>query len=311
VLDLAIIVPCFNESEVLLDTKTRLLDVMNGLIMEGKISEKSTIWFIDDGSMDSSWAIVESCAKANKNIRGIKLSRNWGHQAAILAGLLNVPGEAIISIDADLQDDLTLIDKMIDEHLAGAEIVFGVKTSRKVDPRIKLLTAELYNSLLRAMGVNIVFNHADFRFMSRNAIEALRDYQEVNLFLRGIVPLIGFKTSRVYYEVLPRKAGKSKYSMNKMVSLALDGITSFSPFPLRIITLAGLFVAMMSFLVGIGNIIVRLFTDLTIAGWTSIVVPIYFLGGIQLLSIGIIGEYISKIYLETKKRPRFVIEKVL
>jgi glycosyltransferase involved in cell wall biosynthesis len=309
-LELAIIVPCFNESEVLLDTRNRLLDVMNKLILSGKISDKSSIWFIDDGSMDSTWAFIESYTRENASIHGIKLSRNWGHQAAILAGLLNVPGDAIISVDADLQDDLSIIDKMIDEHQAGSEIVFGVKASRKVDPKIKHLTAEFYNLLLRAMGVNIVFNHADFRFMSRNAIEGLRDYQEVNLFLRGIVPLIGFKTSKVYYEVLPRKAGKTKYSMGKMVSLALDGITSFSPFPLRIITLAGFFVAMASFLVGIWTIIVRLFTDLTVAGWTSIVVPIYFLGGIQLLSIGIIGEYISKIYLETKKRPRFIIEKV-
>ncbi len=310
-IELAIVIPCFNESEILLASKCRLLELRRGLIDSGKISENSSLWFIDDGSTDSTWSMIDWFSQQDEHIHGIKLSRNWGQQAAILAGLLNAQGDAIISIDADLQDDLTVVDKMLDEHLDGSDIVYGVKSSRAGDSKFKRFTAEFFYRLMDTIGVNVVYNHADFRFMSRRAVEALRQYREVNLFLRGIVPLIGYKTSKISYELSPRKAGKTKYSLRKMMVLTLDGITSFSPFPLRLITFTGFFIAIISFLVGIWTIIVRLFTNLTIAGWTSIVVPIYFLGGIQLLSIGIIGEYVSRIYLETKNRPRFVIERVL
>ena len=237
------------------------------------------------------------------------MSRNRGHQNALLAGLLTVKGEAVISVDADLQDDLSAIEEMLDDYAAGHDIVYGVRSSRKTDTFFKSFTATAYYRLLGIMGVEIVYNHADYRLMSRRAIEALKEFGEVNLFLRGIIPQLGFSHTIVYYERAERFAGESKYPLKKMLALAWQGITSFSNVPLQFITHLGLLVSLISFAVTIWAIWVKLFTEVAIPGWASTVLPIYFLGGIQLLCLGIIGEYLAKIYTETKRRPRYVIEK--
>ena len=242
-------------------------------------------------------------------MRGIKLSRNLGHQNALLAGLLTVKGEVVISVDADLQDDLAAIEEMLDDYAAGYDIVYGVRSSRKTDTFFKNFTAIAYYRLLGIMGVEIIYNHADYRLMSRRVIDALREFGEVNLFLRGIIPQLGFSNTIVYYERADRFAGESKYPLKKMLSLAWQGITSFSNVPLKFITGLGLLVSLISFAVTIWAIWIKLFTELAIPGWASTVLPIYFLGGIQLLCLGIIGEYLAKIYMETKRRPRYIIEK--
>jgi glycosyltransferase involved in cell wall biosynthesis len=306
---LAIVVPCFNEEEVLPTTIERLAELRDALLSERLILEGSTVVFVDDGSSDSTWAIVEDAARALPWVHGVRLSRNRGHQNALVAGLMSASGDAVVSIDADLQDDLGTIREMLLEHARGAEIVYGVRSERRADTRFKRVTAEAYYRLLRLFGVDVVFNHADYRFMGRRAIAALREFGEVNLFLRGIVPQLGFRRASVYYERVARTAGTSKYPLLKMLALAWEGITSFSAIPLRWITLLGFTVSALSFAVGCWAFGVRLLVPGSVPGWASTVVPIAFLGGIQLLSLGVIGEYVGKTYVETKRRPRFIIEK--
>ena len=306
---LSIVVPCYNEEAVLPETIQRLTELLRYLMDKGKITSDSCVYYVDDGSRDRTWDLIETLAKTNQYVRGIKLSRNRGHQNALLAGLLTVKGEVVISVDADLQDDLSAIEEMLDYYAAGNDIVYGVRSSRKTDTFFKSFTAIAYYRLLSIMGVEIIYNHADYRLMSRRAIHALREFAEVNLFLRGIIPQLGFSYAIVYYERADRFAGESKYPLKKMLSLAWQGITSFSDVPLQVITGLGLLVSLISFSVTIWAVWIRLFTEEAIPGWASTVLPIYFLGGIQLLCLGIIGEYLAKIYTETKRRPRYIIEK--
>ena len=308
-IDLSIVVPCYNEEAVLPVTIQQLTKLLQYLIDKGKITSDSCIYYVDDGSRDQTWDLIETYAKTNSFVRGIKLSRNRGHQNALLAGLLTVKGEVVISIDADLQDDLSAIEAMLDDYAAGYDIVYGVRSSRKTDTFFKNFTAIAYYRLLAVMGVEIIYNHADYRLMSRRVIEALKEFGEVNLFLRGIIPQLGFSHTIVYYERAERFAGESKYPLKKMLALAWQGITSFSDVPLKFITGLGLLVSLISFTVTIWAIWIKLFTEVAIPGWASTVLPIYFLGGIQLLCLGIIGEYLAKIYTETKRRPRYIIEK--
>lgn len=308
---LAIVVPCFNEAAVLADTARALTAQLDTLTNAGAIERDSRVVFIDDGSTDTTWTIIEHAHAADPRVCGIKLSGNRGHQNALLAGLMNAEGDAIVSIDADLQDDVDAIGRMVAAHRGGADIVFGVRASRVHDSVFKRLSARLYYRLMAAMGVRVVLDHADFRLMSRAAVEALREYAEVNLYLRGIVPLLGFRTAEVEYARAPRLAGESKYPLRQMISLGLQGITSFSALPLRLITMLGLLVSLGSLTLVAWAIWIRVFTDDAVPGWASTVVPIYFLGGVQLLCIGIIGEYLARTYLEVKRRPRFLIERAL
>jgi glycosyltransferase involved in cell wall biosynthesis len=308
---LAIVVPCYNEAEVLPETMRRLTALLDKLVQSEAIAASSHILFVDDGSSDTTWQLIRQSPEANGRIKGIKLSSNRGHQIALMAGLFSAQGEVVVSIDADLQDDLNAIESMLAEHASGKEIVFGVRKQRRADTWFKRASAESYYRLLKLLGIKVVFNHADYRLMSRRAIEALKEYGEVNLFLRGIVPLIGFKTAVVYYDRVERFAGESKYPLKRMLVLAFDGITSFTAFPLRMISILGLLVSMVS-LAMIGWVLwIKLFTIQAIPGWASSVIPVYFLGGLQLLSIGVLGEYVAKIYSETKRRPRYFIEEQL
>jgi glycosyltransferase involved in cell wall biosynthesis len=307
--NLAIVVPCYNEEEVLSTTILQLSTLIKDLIREQLISEDSTITFVDDGSSDRTWSVIEESSRIDSAIHGIKLSKNKGHQNALVAGLLSVEGDMVISVDADLQDDLEAIRQMVIKHQQGADIVYGVRSQRYSDTLFKRVSAEWYYRILKFLGVDVVFNHADYRLMSRAAIEALKQYKEVNLYLRGIIPQLGFASEIVTYERKKRMAGESKYPLRKMLSLAWNGLTSFSPSPLRWVTTLGFSISIFSFCAGAWALIATLIYHAALPGWASTVIPIYFLGGIQLLSLGIIGEYISKIYLETKGRPRFIIEK--
>jgi glycosyltransferase involved in cell wall biosynthesis/putative flippase GtrA len=310
-IDVSIVVPCYNEAAVLPETTSLLANLLHELIGEGMISPNSRVYYVDDGSRDRTWEVIEAQAVRYEFVRGIKLSRNHGHQNALLAGLLTAEGEVVISLDADLQDDLSAIRKMIELFAAGNDIVYGVRDTRKADTIFKRFSAQAYYHLLRAMRVEIVYNHADYRLMSRQVIEVLREFGEVNVFLRGIIPQLGFSHALVYYDRAERYAGESKYPLKKMLALAWQGITSFSDLPLRLITIIGLLVSMISFLVAVWAISVRLFTQDAIPGWTSTILPVAFLGGIQLLCLGIMSEYLGKIYSETKRRPRYIIEKTI
>jgi polyisoprenyl-phosphate glycosyltransferase len=310
-MELSIVVPCYNEEEVLPHTARRLVELLQRLESLGKIDSGSTIYFVDDGSRDSTWQIIENLAGEEQRVHGVKLSRNRGHQIALIAGLQAAGGDAVVSIDADLQDDVDVIEAMVDRYREGYEVVYGVRDNRDADSFLKRLTAQSYYTLLRLMGVDIVFNHADYRLLSRRALRCLESYREVNLFLRGIMPLLGFRSTEVAYTRVERFAGESKYSLRKMLALALDGVTSFSAFPLRMITMIGLVVFALSSAMGLWALWAHLFGVATVPGWTSTVVPVYLLGGVQLLCIGIIGEYLSKIYLEVKQRPRYFIEKLV
>lgn len=309
-LTLSIVIPCYNEEEVLPETVGRLTHLLDELIVSGSITDGS-LYFVDDGSEDSTWQLVEKYAAANKRIRGIKLSRNCGHQRALLAGLLSAPGDAVVSIDADLQDDLAAIKDMLAACAAGAEIVYGVRRQRQTDSPFKRVTAEAYYSLLRVVGVQLIFNHADYRLLSRRVIEVLRSYKETNIFLRGLIPQLGFNSALVYYNRQARFAGVSKYPFSKMFALAVEGITSFSDIPLKLITMLGLLISLASFGMGIWALWIRITNPAAVPGWASTVIPLYMLGGVQLLCMGVIGQYLVKIYSETKSRPRFIIEKVL
>jgi glycosyltransferase involved in cell wall biosynthesis len=308
---LSIVVPCYNEEEVLPETAKRLRELLQKLVGAGKITADSQVILVDDGSRDRSWEVIRELHGLDAHIRGVKLSGNRGHQTALMAGLFAAEGEAIVSIDADLQDDVAAIEKMVDEYRKGCDVVYGVRSSRTRDSVFKRGTAEWYYRIMALFGVKLVFNHADFRLLSRRAIEALKSYTEVNLFLRGIVPLIGYRTATVYYERGERFAGESKYPLSKMLAFAMDGITSFTAFPLRVIAFLGILVSMMS-VVMIGYVLwIKLCTDQAVPGWASSVIPVYLLGGVQLLSIGILGEYVAKLYFEAKRRPRYFVEETL
>lgn len=306
------VVPCYNEEEVLDETTRQLTEKLHNLIQAGKISGKSRILYVNDGSKDQTWAIISRLHEEYDIVSGVNLSRNRGHQNAVLAGLMYAKDlcDAAISMDADLQDDINAIDEMVDKFYQGMDVVYGVRSSRKKDTFFKKFTAEGFYKLMKWMGVDIVFNHADYRLMSRRVLQQLENYKEVNLFLRGIVPLIGYPSDNVYYERHERFAGESKYPLKKMLSFAFDGITSFSVKPIRFILTLG----MLIFLVSIGILIysiIRHFMGETVLGWSSLMVSIWALGGLQLLAIGVVGEYIGKMYLETKERPRFAIQDVL
>jgi polyisoprenyl-phosphate glycosyltransferase len=309
-LRLSLVVPCYNEEEALPHTAPQLAGLMRDLIARGKIASDSNIWFVDDGSKDDTWKLIESLTQESDLFVGIKLSRNRGHQNALLSGLLSADGDAVISIDADLQDDLRVIEEMVDAHAEGYEIVYGVRKARDTDTWFKRWSALRYYGLLHALGVDIIPNHADFRLMGRRSLAALGQHAEVNLFLRGIIPQLGFRSTSVFYDRLDRVAGQSKYPLAKMIKLALDGITSFSPVPLRLIAGLGGIICLFSLVMAVWALVIRLFTDRALPGWASTTVPIYLLGGVQLLCIGILGEYVAKIYGETKGRPRYLIEKV-
>lgn len=276
---LAIVVPCYNEEQVLPETIRRLVGVVSAMAADGLVADESAIYFVDDGSKDRTWPVIEEHSRTVPRVHGLKLSRNFGHQNAMLAGLMNVPGDAIISVDADLQDDLGAIPRMVSAYRAGTDIVFGVRSDRDSDSRFKRSTAENYYRLLNLMRIPVVFNHADFRLMSRRAIEALREYGEVNLFVRGIIAQLGFVTGVVTYERQERFAGESKYPLRKMLSLAVQGITSFSAFPLRLITVVGLLLSVVSFCVGAWALVVSLTSSAVVPGWASTVIPMYMLGG--------------------------------
>lgn len=306
---LYLVIPCYNEEEVLRETSKRLLFKLNEMIEKKKISNESRIVFVNDGSKDSTWTIIKDLYKQNKLFGGINLSRNRGHQNALLAGLMTIRNEAdmVISLDADLQDDIDVIDKFVDEYYSGSDVVYGVRSSRTTDTLFKKTTALAFYKLMTGLGVDMVYNHADYRLMSKRALEGLSEFKEVNLFLRGMVPLVGYKHSIVQYERHERFAGESKYPLNKMISFALDGITSLSIKPIRLITGLGFTIFLISLLVLIYSIVVKLL-GYTVSGWTSLLASIWMLGGVQLLCLGIIGEYIGKIYNETKHRPRYLIE---
>jgi glycosyltransferase involved in cell wall biosynthesis len=305
---LSIVVPCYNEEAMLPEAARQFNDLLNALVSIGSISE-GFLSFVDDGSEDSTWQVIASLAAESRRIRGIKLSRNCGHQRALLAGLLNTDGDLIISIDADLQDDLAAVKDMLAANAAGAEIVYAVRRQRQTDTRFKRITAEAYYFLLRTMGVQLIFNHADYRLLTRRVVEVLRGYKETNIFLRGLIPQLGFNSAVVYYDRQKRLAGRSKYSLPKMLALAVEGITSFSDIPLKIITVLGLLISLLSFCMAAWALWIRVTNPAAVPGWASTVIPLYMLGGVELLSMGVIGQYLVKIYFETKSRPRFIIEK--
>lgn len=306
------VIPCYNEEEVLEETADRLLVKIEKLIENKKINTNSKIIFVDDGSKDKTWNIIDSLSYKNILFGGVKLSRNRGHQNALLAGMLTVKDncDAIISMDADLQDDIEVLDQFIEKFDNGCDVVYGVRSERKKDTAFKKYTAQIFYKLMSKLGVDIVYNHADYRLMSKRAIESLEDFKEVNLFLRGIVPLIGYKSDVVLYERNERFAGESKYPLKKMIAFALEGITSFSVKPIRMVFSMGVLVFSISLFILIYSLS-QWMLGKTIQGWTTTVASIWAIGGIQILCIGIVGEYIGKIYMETKSRPKFIIEKYI
>ncbi|MDY3051828.1 MAG: glycosyltransferase family 2 protein [Ndongobacter sp.] len=305
---LYLIIPCYNEQDVLPITCSLFLDKLTDSIQRGKISDKSRILFVNDGSRDRTWQIICDLAKSDPHYTGIAQSRNRGHQNAVLAGLMEAKDrcDITISIDCDGQDDIRAVDDMIDAYLDGCEIVYGVRSRRDTDSFFKRFTAEGFYKLLRRMGADIVFNHADYRLISSRVLQELAKFKEVNIFLRGMVPLVGFRSTSVYYERTPRLAGESHYPLKKMLALAFDGITSLSVRPIRIITSIGLLFAALSF-IGVLWAVIRALGGHVVSGWASTVSIICFMGGVQLVCLGVIGEYIGKIYMETKARPRYII----
>ena len=309
---LYIVVPCYNEEEVLPETSKRLRAKLEQLTEAGKISPDSRILFVNDGSKDRTWELISRLHASCPLFCGVDLSRNRGHQNALLAGLMTAKDRAdmVISMDADLQDDIDAVDAMVDKYLEGVDIVYGVRSSRKTDTFFKRFTAEGFYRLMNAMGAESVFNHADYRLMSRRALEGLAQFKEVNLFLRGIIPMIGYRTDTVEYERGERFAGESKYPLKKMLAFALEGITSLSVKPLRLITGLGFVIFLISLIMIVYNV-VRWAAGATVPGWASLSCSVWLMGGLILLGLGVVGEYIGKIYLESKERPRFIIREVL
>ena len=309
---LYIVVPCYNEQEVLPETSKRLKAKLEQLITAGKISEKSRVLFVNDGSKDRTWEIISALHQQSPLFCGVDLTRNRGHQNALLAGLMTAKdkADAVISMDADLQDDVEAVDQMVDKFLEGVDIVYGVRSSRKKDSFFKRTTAEGFYRVMNALGAETVFNHADYRLMSKRALEGLEQFREVNLFLRGIVPMIGYRTDVVEYERGERFAGESKYPLKKMLSFAMEGVTSLSVKPLRMITGLGFLIFLVSLVMIVYNL-ARWAMGATVTGWASLACSLWALGGLILLAMGVVGEYVGKIYLETKGRPRFLIRLVL
>ena len=306
---LYVVIPCYNEEEVLNETVSRLTTKLNSLVQRQLISNESRIMLVNDGSKDRTWNIIEELFESNEYVTGVNLAKNKGHQFALLAGLMTAKeyADMVISMDADLQDDIEVVDKFIEEYYNGCDIVYGVRSSRKKDTFFKKSTAIMFYRLMQKLGVDMVYNHADYRLMSKRALNNLEEFEEVNLFLRGIIPMIGYKNAIVEYERNERFAGESKYPLKKMISFALEGITSCSVKPLRIITLLGLLISVVSSLYLI-YVIIGYFIGNTISGWTTQIVLTCFFGGFQILCMGVIGEYVGKIYSEVKKRPRYIIQ---
>ena len=305
---LYMVIPCYNEEEVLPETTKRLEKKLGDLIKKKVISEKSKVMYVNDGSKDKTWELIKKINKDNSMFTGICLSRNRGHQNALVAGLLTAKeyADVVISMDADLQDDINAIDEMLEKYYDGCDIVYGVRSARKTDTFFKRVTAEGFYKFMQMMGVDVVYNHADYRLTSKKVLNNFQDYKEVNLFLRGIFPLIGYKSDKVYYERAERFAGESKYPLKKMLNFAWDGITSFSVKPLRLICTLGFVILFISIIIMIYSL-VRKLTGNTVDGWTFLNISIWFIGGLQMISLGVIGEYVGKMYNETKARPRFII----
>ena len=306
---LYIVIPCYNEEEMLPITAKALLEKMDTLKAAGKISADSKVMFVNDGSKDKTWLVIQKLHEINPVFTGITLSRNKGHQNALLAGLMTARkyADILVSMDADLQDDINAIDGFLEKRAEGCDIVYGVRSSREKDTAFKRTTAQAYYKILEHMGVEITYNHADYRLMSKRAVDALAEFKEVNLFLRGLVPMVGFKSDIVTYVRNERVAGESKYPLKKMISFAVEGITSLSVKPIRFITTLGVVVFFISIIMLLYFLITWAVSD-TVRGWASTIVSVWAIGGLQLLAIGIIGEYIGKIYLETKARPKYIIE---
>lgn len=305
---LYLIIPCYNEQEVLPITAPRFLEQIKEMQKEGLVSPESRIMFVDDGSKDNTWQIIKDLAKAEKTFSGIRQSRNRGHQSAVLAGLMEAKDKCdiTITVDCDGQDDITAASDMVKEYLGGSEVVYGVRSDRRTDNALKRGTAQGFYRVMSAMGAEVIYNHADYRLISSRVLTHLADFKETNLFLRGLVPLVGFKSSCVYYKREKRLAGKSHYSLRKMLSLAFDGITSLSVRPLKFISSMGIFISLIAF-IGVIWAVISSFMGVTVAGWASTVCIVCFMGGIQLICLGVIGEYVGKIYTEVKARPRYII----
>lgn len=310
--NLWLVIPCYNEEKILELSMREIHNLMDSLLQQELISEDSRIVLVDDGSKDDTWTLISNKCQSDSMFHGIKLSRNQGHQNALLAGMMYACGkcDCVISLDADLQDDINAIPEFVKKYEQGYQIVYGVRSSRETDTGFKKNTASIFYKLMRFLGAETVDNHADYRLMSNKALQALKDYKEVNLFLRGIVPLIGFESTKVYYERKERVAGETKYPLKKMISFALDGITSFSVKPLRVISLLGIICSGLSIL-GLLYALMSYFANVAVPGWTAIVCSIWLLGGIQLLCLGVVGEYIGKIFSEVKQRPRYIIDEMI
>ena len=308
---LGIVIPCYNEEEGLAETTKQLMVLMQELIQSKEISPDSFVCYVDDGSKDNTWNLIEKFTEESSFFRGIKLSRNFGHQNALIAGLMQLKDEAdaLVSMDADLQDDITVVKEFVKKYKEGYHVVYGVRDDRTSDTKFKRGTANLFYKFQKFMGIETVSNHADYRLLSQKALDALANFNEVNLFIRGIVPMLGFKSCSVYYSRGERFAGETKYPLKKMIAFALDGIASFSVVPLRLITLTGFLLFFFSILAIVWISIEKLFFDSTVQGWASTMISIYFIGGIQIMSIGIIGEYVGRNFQQSKNRPRYIIDK--
>ena len=311
-MDLCMIIPCYNEHEILWDSSEKLKEKLRNMMHKGKLGSSSSICFVDDGSKDDTWDIITKLCSQDKIFSGLRLAHNVGHQNAILAGMMEMRNsfDAVITMDADLQDDIEAVEEMVDQVSLGCNIVYGVRKSRSTDTFFKRVTAEGFYRIMRFLGARIIFNHADFRLLDKAALEALSGFHERNLFLRGIVPMIGLRHGTVYYERKERLAGESKYPLKKMISFAWQGVTSLSPGPIQLVMSMGCVISLVSLIMMIWSVLRYLDGD-TIVGWASIAVSIWFIGGLLLFSIGIVGEYIGKIYLEIKARPRYIIEEKL
>ncbi|MCR4801470.1 MAG: glycosyltransferase family 2 protein [Lachnospiraceae bacterium] len=310
---LYMVLPCYNEEEVLPETSRQLKEKYQTLISSGKISSKSRIVFVNDGSKDKTWSIIQELHEKDPMFSGVNLSRNRGHQNALLAGLMEAKNcaDMVISMDADLQDDIGVIDAMVDEYYKGHDVVYGARSARDKDTWFKRTTAESFYKLTNAMGGEVVFNHADCRLMSKRALEGLAMYKEVNLFLRGIVPMIGYPSTIVTYERNERFAGESKYPLKKMLAFAMEGITSLSTKPIRYVTTGGVLFCFIAFAMMIYSLVTYLTGNATSSGWSSLIISLWFVGGVQMIALGVIGEYVGKIYMEAKERPRFIVERFL